>query len=99
GEIGMGRCAAKVSTLKVAEEFKGSRYGELLLKVLFRTATGIYDVLWLTVFDKQAELIALLEAFGFEHHDDRNGERRYAKRLIPTDVDRGTMAPLDLHIA
>lgn len=56
-EIGVGRRPAKVSTFKVAEEFKGSRYGELLLKVLFRTTAGAFDVLWLTVFAKQAELI------------------------------------------
>lgn len=35
-EIGADRNPAKVSTLEVASEFKGSRYGELLLKVLLR---------------------------------------------------------------
>lgn len=97
-EIGVGRRPAKVSTFKVAEEFKGSRYGELLLKVLFRTTAGAFDVLWLTVFAKQAELIALLELFGFKHHDDHDGERRYVKRLVPTDDERRTLSPLDLHV-
>lgn len=78
-EIGIGQRPAKVSTFKVAEEFKGSRYGELLLKILFVSTARKFDVLWLTVFPKQEELIALLELFGFQHHDDYEGERRYIK--------------------
>jgi L-amino acid N-acyltransferase YncA len=98
-EIGFGDRPAKVSTFKVADEYKGSRYGELLLKVLFRSVAGVHDVLWLTVFEKQAELIALLETFGFEHHDDRRGERRYAKRLVATEADKRALSPLAFHIA
>ncbi len=96
-EIGVGQNAAKVSTFKVAEEFKGSRYGELLLKALFRTIAETHDVVWLTVFEKQAELIALLEEFGFDHHDDRDGERRYVKRLVATNEERRALPPLEFH--
>jgi len=97
-EIGVGRTPAKVSTFKVAEEFKGSRYGELLLKVLFAAVAGRHDGLWVTVFEKQAELIALLETFGFRHHDDRVGERRYLKRLSPSQSDGEVLDPLDFHV-
>jgi ribosomal protein S18 acetylase RimI-like enzyme len=97
-EISLGRNPAKVSTFKVSEEFKGSRYGELLLKVLFRAVAGQHDVLWLTVYEKHEELITLLETFGFEHWDDRVGERRYVKRLDPTDEDRRSLDPLAFHI-
>lgn len=97
-EIGVGRRPAKVSTFKVAEEFKGSRYGELLLKVLFRTTAGTFELLWLTVFEKQAGLIALLESFGFKHHDDLGGERRYVKRFAPTEDERQTLGPLEFHV-
>jgi L-amino acid N-acyltransferase YncA len=97
-EIGLGDSPAKVSTLKVADEFKGSRYGELLLKVLFRSVAGVHDLLWLTVFDRHEELIALLETFGFRHHDDVGGEGRYVKRLVPTDEESRTLPALDFHV-
>lgn len=98
-EVGLGGRVAKVSTLKVADEFKGSRYGELLLKALFRAVAGRQDALWLTVFSKHTELIALIEAFGFQHRDDRAGERRYVKRLVPPAGARDQMTPLQFHVA
>lgn len=97
-EIGVGGRVAKVSTFKVADEFKGSRYGELLLKTLFRSVEGSHDAIWLTVFDRHAELMALLDAFGFLHHDDHGGERRYLKRLRPTSGARSSMTPLEYHV-
>lgn len=97
-EIGFGARPAKISTFKVSDEYKGSRYGELLLKVLFRSAHEAFDVLWLTVFEKQAELIALLENFGFEHFDDQSGERRYVKRLVSTTQEGTTLSPLAFHV-
>ncbi|MDO9408588.1 GNAT family N-acetyltransferase [Patulibacter sp.] len=97
--IGVGSRPGKISTFKVADEFKGSRYGELLLKTVFRAAHLSHDVLWLTVFRRHEPLIALLETFGFEHHaDDPSGERRYVKRLEPSAQDRATLDPLDFHV-
>lgn len=96
-EIGVGGRVAKVCTLKVSEADKGNRYGELLLKALFRDVAGVHDALWVTVYPKQEALIALIESFGFFHHDDHAGERRYAKRLTPLDGDRERLSPLEFH--
>lgn len=97
-EIGLGRRPGKISTFKVAGEFRGSRYGELLLKVVFLVAQGEYDSLWLTVYERQHELIALLERFGFFHYDDHAGERRYVKQLVPGDAGHTDLSPLDYHV-
>jgi ribosomal protein S18 acetylase RimI-like enzyme len=97
-ELRIGGRVAKISTLKVADEFKGNRYGELLLKALFRHAAGRHDALWLTVFDRHLELIALLESFGFQHVDDRNGERYYVKRLRPAGPPPADMDALEFHV-
>lgn len=63
-EIGVGQDPAKVSTLKVAEEFKWNRYGDLLLKVLFKSVAGRHNCLWLTVFPRQTELISRSVSLG-----------------------------------
>lgn len=57
----------KLSTFKVSEKMRGNKVGELLLKksLWYAKANGFEEV-YLTVFDKQASLIALLETFGFE---------------------------------
>lgn len=96
--IGVGSSPGKVSTLKVADEFKGSRYGELLLKTVFLAAHQRHDVIWLTVFEKHAALIALLKTFGFEKHDEDNGEHRYVKRFVPEIGTADSLGSLDSHI-
>lgn len=71
----------KLSTFKVADEYRGSRYGELLLKAVFaHIARDHDDHAWVTVFPVHQDLIALFETFGFERHAVRsNGEHLYAK--------------------
>lgn len=99
-EIGVGGRVTKVTTLKVAEEFKGNRYGELLLKALFRHLhRNQDDWVWLTVFDKHRDLIDLLIAFGFEDVGPHpTGERRYAKRLTAPSGGHSSTDPLAFHI-
>jgi hypothetical protein len=56
----------KVSTFKVADGFSGNKYGELLLKqCLWHAQRNNYDLVYLTAFKKQAELIKLMEQYGF----------------------------------
>ena len=95
--IGVGGRVAKVCTFKVSEEDKGSRYGELLLKALFRDVADLHDALWVTVYAKQEALIALIESFGFSHHDDHAGEQRYVKILTPSPGDRDRLSALEFH--
>lgn len=56
----------KITTFKVADEFVGRKYGELLLKSVFRHANqNAYDGLYVTVLEKYEGLTGLLEDFGF----------------------------------
>lgn len=86
-EYGFGGKAMKISTFKVADQHRGRRYGELLLKTAFDYLhANRYDNVWLTVFERHQTLIAMLEDFGFSRHTaktDRD-ELVYVKHLIPT---------------
>jgi len=83
GEFGLGGPQLKICTFKVADEYSGQKYGELLLKALFdRSRVERTLGLYVTVLEKQAQLIALLEDFGFEPLPEVRtelGELVYAK--------------------
>ena len=99
-ELLLGGNVAKLSTLKVSNEFKGNRYGELLLKAVFRHAHDqTRDALWLTVYPKHSELITLLTDFGFQEEGVHGtGELRLVKRLRP-GITPVPSTPLEYHIA
>lgn len=84
-EYGLGGKVMKVSTLKVSDQHRGHRYGDLLLKALFQHLhLNSYRHVWLTIFPKHEELVSLLEDFGFEvlhGKRTRSGELVMAKRL------------------
>lgn len=66
-EYGLPSRRLKLCTVKVAEAHRRQRYGALLIKAALDNAvsrgrTGLY----VTVFDRQPELIRLLEDLGFE---------------------------------
>ncbi|MYE32807.1 MAG: GNAT family N-acetyltransferase [Chloroflexi bacterium] len=87
-EYRLGGKVMKVSTFKVSEEHRGRRYGELLLKALFSELhANRYDHVWLTAFDRHAELISMVEDFGFERLPVQTdlGELVMVKHLKPTD--------------
>ena len=87
-EFRFGGKVMKLSTFKVAEEHRGRRYGELLLKTVFtELRANRYDHVWLTVFERHTALITMLEDFGFERHDIETplGELVMVKHLKPTD--------------
>lgn len=66
-EMGLPGAVFKVSTFKVAAHAAGRSYGELMLKALFgHTHAADMDTIYLTVFDKHAGLVDLIESFGFE---------------------------------
>ena len=97
----LGGSVAKVSTLKVAEQHKGNRYGELLLKALFGLAfKDGWDATWVSVFPKHGELLALLDAFGFRRIGTTQlGETVLAKRFSPAAGWNVPDTPLEHHIA
>ena len=74
GDFGLPGRVLKVSTLKVAEDALGRKYGELMLKTLFAFAHAhAVDTVYVTVFEKHAALVDLLETFGFEAQPGRSG--------------------------
>ena len=77
----LGGRVLKLCTFKVANEFRGKRFGELLLNAVFtRIASRHIDHAWVTVFPSHQDLIALFETFGFELREARvNGELVYTK--------------------
>ena len=97
-ELGLGGKVMKISTFKVAEEHRGRRYGELLLKAAFNELrANRYDHVWLTVFERHETLIAMLEDFGFYQHHEKTdlGELIYVKDLT-ADQERVT-DPFEYH--
>ncbi len=92
GDYGLHGKVLKVSTMKVADDALGRKYGELMLKTLFGYAhTHAFDTVYVTVFSKHAALVALLETFGFEARTDRSalGELVMVKRRRPPDLSSG----------
>lgn len=91
----------KITTFKVADEYVGRKYGELLLKSVFRHASqNGYDGLYVTVLEKYEGLTGLLEDFGFVGLDQRTelGELILHKRLQPDEDDVVGLAPLAFHV-
>lgn len=100
GEHGLPGPQLKVSTFKVADGYSGQKYGELLLKAIFEQAHVEGDVgLYVTVFDKQEALIALLGDFGFL---PLNGVRTGIGELVFAKAQGGApepgMSALEQHI-
>jgi len=100
-EYGLGGRVLKISSLKVSDDHRGNRYGELLLKTvfLFRVASR-FDAAWVTVFDHHEALVSLLRDFGFEDTGERTrrGELVLAKRFTWNDADRQSLDPLSFHV-
>lgn len=100
-EHGLSGRLLKICTLKIADDARGFRYGELLLKAVFTYAfNNSYDHTYVEVFDRHSETIDLLETFGFDRLDSRTprGEIVLAKPLRYSDHEAASLAPLDFHI-
>ena len=89
----------KICSFKIADEFRGFRFGELLLKAIFDHAyENRYDSLYVTAFPKQEELIGLFRSFGFDllARTSSNGEIALGK-LLKGPVDAQT-SPLEYNV-
>lgn len=65
-EYGLSSQALKLATFKISENFRGQKFGELLLKQAFLYCTNHkYKCCWLTVFPNQKILIEFIKDFGF----------------------------------
>jgi hypothetical protein len=80
----------KICTLKVRDEFRGEKFGELLLKqILWFAHRNQYDLVYLTVFEKHGFLIDLLAYYGFAAtQTNENGEIVMEKVLARGELRR-----------
>jgi GNAT superfamily N-acetyltransferase len=93
--FGMNGKILKVCSFKVSEAHIGARYGELLLKAVFAYAhENNFDWTYVTVFEKHAWLLMLLEEFGFTRASERTmlGELVLTKAARPSSSAPGTTA-------
>ena len=98
--LGLKGKVLKVCTFKVAEDRRGRRYGELLLKPIFDyAALNSYDWIFIEAFEKQQALVAMLSAFGFEPLERTNerGELRLVKPMKYTEADVQRLDPLSFN--
>lgn len=67
GTRNVGAKILKICTLKVRDEFRGEKFGELLLKqILWFAQRNAYDLVYLTAYEKHQFLIDLLSHYGFQ---------------------------------
>lgn len=99
-DLGIPSPALKLCTFKVADEFRGYRYGELLLKAVFglMRAKSLRRA-YVTCFQKQKGLMQFLRDFGFILHcEQANGEVVFLKRFDPTPEELAQLNPLEFHV-
>jgi ribosomal protein S18 acetylase RimI-like enzyme len=99
--LGLGGRVLKICSFKVSEEYNGFRYGELLLKTIFNHAmVNKYDWIYMTVFEKYADLINLLEDFGFQNLNMKteHGELIFSKPMSFSEKDHNSFDSLSFNI-
>lgn len=83
GTLHPGPKILKVSTFKVRDEYRGEKFGELLLKqILWFAQANDYDLVYLTVFPKHEFLVTLLESYGFTITKKRDNEELFMEKPI-----------------
>lgn len=99
GAFGLQGRVLKICTFKVDPAHQGRRLGELLLKSVFaHAARNRYEAVYLTAYEKQTGLLAMLDDFGFiEQARNASGELVLAKLLHPVSAQEA-LPPLEFHI-
>jgi len=90
----------KICTFKVADQYSGKRFGELLLKPVFDYAMeNAFDHIFITMFEDQQPLRSVLKSFGFEElrRRSRLGEVVMVKRLRWSEAERQRLPPFEFH--
>jgi hypothetical protein len=98
-EYGLAGRILKICSLKIADQFHGYRYGELLLKTIFRyMVENRYAGVFVEVFAKHDALLSLLGDFGFmDVRESAKGERVLFKELAATADEAHHMGALDFN--
>lgn len=99
-DLGLNGRVLKICTFKISDQYRGYRYGELLLKTVFDyLVSNRYDFTFVEVFPKQEELRALLGDFGFEAVGETlRGELVLSKKMRASEVEYPDMSPLDFNV-
>jgi ribosomal protein S18 acetylase RimI-like enzyme len=99
-EYGFPGKTLKICSLKIADQFRGYRYGELMLKTIFAySVQNSYRGIFVEVFGKHQVLVDLLRDFGFEDAgESAKSERVLYKELIPEPEATRELAPLEFNI-
>jgi len=91
----------KVCSFKVADEARGSKYGELLLKTVLRYASeNRRNLLYVEVLPRHGDLIEFLEDFGFaisSGHSTSRGELVLVKTLVPEATVAASLSEFEFH--
>lgn len=87
----------KICTFKMQPKYRGRKFGEQLLKQIFWHAqSNDYDLIYLTAFPRQTELIGLLEYFGFIVRDTlENGEMRLERVIDKNIPELNGLSPIE----
>ncbi len=90
----------KICSFKIGESCRGYRFGELLLKAVFDYADQNQQAsIYVTAFEKQIELLDLLENFGFESLcTSSRGEVVLFKTLKFSRQDYESLTPLEFNV-
>ena len=99
-EYGISGKILKVCSFKIADEHRGHRYGELMLKALFGyLVENRYDGVFVEVFSKHQQLVTLLSDFGFEDiGESSKAERVLLKWQRPPDHRTAQPGPLEYNV-
>lgn len=91
-----GNKILKISTFKVKNGFRGEKFGEHLLKqILWYAQRNQYDLVYLTAYAEDQEILAdLLAQYGFRATALKGDEQIYEKQM-----QRGPVAPRSLPLA
>ncbi len=91
----------KLCTFKVAEESKGFRFGELLLRALFDYAnSNRFKSIFVEANIKHQVLIHMLAELGFNECGHKTGDTNelvLGKQLNPSSIDENSLTPLEFH--
>jgi hypothetical protein len=91
----------KLCSFKIAEPYRGYRYGELLLKTVFSyLVENAYDSVFVEAFPHHRELFTLFSDFGFVDagRETARGERVLVKTLKPAPNEAERLGPLEYNV-
>lgn len=91
-----GHRILKLCTFKMAERFRGEKFGEQLLKqCLWHAQANAYDIIYLTAYADKEDLLVLLRSYGFVQTSRQpNGEFVVEKALHHGAIEPGAHVDL-----